>query len=114
MLYEDFAEIYKITSKMHYKKHILEINVLGYLQSVALLKVLIITMLEMIILPLLPKVPTTIESRLLVVYKKLSTRLNTCIKKTYENVYVWSDGMGLKFISRYIFKLLASKGPMVE
>ena len=35
-------------------------------------------------------------------------------KKTYENVYVWSDGMGSQFISPYIFKLLASKGPMME
>ena len=84
MLHEDFAEIYKITSKMPYKKHISEINVLGYLQRVAILKVLIITMLEMIMLPLLPKVPTTIESRLLVVYKMLSTRSNTCIKNVRE------------------------------
>ena len=35
-------------------------------------------------------------------------------EKTYENVYVWSDGMGSQFISRYIYKLLASKGPMME
>ena len=33
-------------------------------------------------------------------------------EKTYENVYVWSDGIGSKSRSRYIFKLLASKGPM--
>ena len=84
MLHEDFAEIYKITSKMPYKKHISEINVLRYLQHVAILKVLIITVLEMIMLSLLPKVPTTIESRLLVVYKKLSTRSNTCIKNVRE------------------------------
>ena len=33
-------------------------------------------------------------------------------EKTYENVYIWSDGMGSKSRSRYILKLLASKGPM--
>ena len=33
-------------------------------------------------------------------------------EKTYENFYVWSDRMGSQFRSRYIFKLLAIKGPM--
>ena len=88
MLHEDFAEIYKITSKMPYKKHISEISVLGYLQPVAALKVLIITMSEMIMLLLLPKVPTTTESRLLVVYKTLSTRSNTCIKSVRECLFL--------------------------
>ena len=83
MLHEDFAEIKKITSKTPYKKHISEIIALGYVQRVAMLKVLIITMLEKM-LSLLPKVPTTTESRLLVVYKKLSTRLNRCIKNVRE------------------------------
>ena len=33
-------------------------------------------------------------------------------EKSYENVYVWSDGIGSKSRSRYIFKLFASKSPM--
>ena len=33
-------------------------------------------------------------------------------KKTYENVYVWSDGMGSQFRSHNLFKSLASKGVM--
>ena len=33
-------------------------------------------------------------------------------EKTYENVYVWSAGMGLQFRYHYIFKLLSSKGPV--
>ena len=33
-------------------------------------------------------------------------------KRTYENVYVWSDGMGSQFRSPKVFKLLASKGAM--
>ena len=33
-------------------------------------------------------------------------------EKTYENVYVWTDGMVSKSRYRCIFKLLASKGPM--
>ena len=32
--------------------------------------------------------------------------------KKHKNFYVWSDEMGSQFRSRYIFKLLASKGPM--
>ena len=104
-------KVIKITSKMLYKLHITEIIVLGYLQRVAMLKVLIITMLEMTMLSLLPEVPTTIGSRLWVACKKLSTRWNICMKK-HTNFYVWSDGMGSQFRSRYIFKLLASKDPM--
>ena len=100
MLHEDFAEIYKITSKMPYKKHISEINVLEYLQRVAILKVLI--MLEIIILSLLPKVSTTIESRLLVVYKKLSLRSNTCIKKMFMfGVLEWGHNSYLAIYSNY-------------
>ena len=55
------------------KVHIWEINVLVYLQRVAMSKVPAITMLWMIMLSLLPKVPTTIESRLWFACKKLST-----------------------------------------
>ena len=41
-----------MTSKMPYKEHISEINILADLQRVAILKVLIIVMLEMTILSL--------------------------------------------------------------
>ena len=95
----------KITSKMPYKKHISEINVLGYLQRVAMLKILIITMLEMIMLSLLPKVPFKIESRLLVVYKKLSKRSSTCIKKRTRmfmfGVMEWGHNSYLAIYSNY-------------
>ena len=106
---QNLPEVIKITRKMPYKVHISEINVLGYLQRAAMLKILIITMLE-IILSLLPKVP--IESRFWVDWKKLPTRLNNTHEKTYANGYVWSDGMGSQSRYRYIFKLLVSKGPM--
>ena len=90
---------------MPYKKHISEINVLEYLQRVAILKVLIITMLEIIILSLLPKVSTTIESRLLVVYKKLSLRSSTCIKKRSRmfmfGVLEWGHNAYLAIYSNY-------------
>lgn len=69
---------------MPYEVHISEIIVLTFSQSVAVLKILIITrngMLEMIMLSLLPKVRTTIESRLQVACKKLSTRSNICLQK---------------------------------
>ena len=46
--------------------------------------------------------------------QKVIHKIKHMHEKTYENVYVWSDGMGSQFISRHIFKLLASKGPMME
>ena len=49
-----------------------------------------------------------IEPRLWVFYKKLYTISNTCIKKTYEDVYVWSDGMGSQFKSRCVSKFSVS------
>ena len=96
---------------MSYKVHISEINVLGYLQRVSMLKVLIITILEMIMLSLLPEVPTAIvaSNELL---ENVVQKIEHLHEKRYENVYVWSDGMMSQFRSRYIFKLLASKGLM--
>ena len=44
--------------------------------------------------------------------QKVIHKIKHMHEKTYENVYVWSDGIGSKFRSRYIFKLLAGKGPM--
>ena len=44
--------------------------------------------------------------------QKVVHKMEHMHKKTYENVYVWSDGMELQFRSRYIFKLLASNGTM--
>ena len=46
--------------------------------------------------------------------QKVIQKLKHMHKKSHENAYVWSDGMGSQFISRYIFKLLTSKGPMME
>ena len=60
--------------------HISEINVLGYLPRVAMLKVQI-TILEMIMLLLLLTVSTTIELRLWVACKKLFTRSNIFVQK---------------------------------
>ena len=61
--------------------------------------------LEMIMLSLLPKVPTAIESRLLVVYKKLYTRWNTCIKKRMRmfmfGVMEWGRNSYLAIYSNY-------------
>ena len=53
-----------MTSKMTYKVHISKTNILAHLQRVATLKVLIVTMLEIIMLSLLPKVLTMIGSSL--------------------------------------------------
>ena len=44
--------------------------------------------------------------------QKVIHKIKHMHEKTYENVYVWSDGMGSKSRSRYIFRLIASKGPM--
>ena len=64
MFHVDFTESYKNDyNKIPCKVHISEINVLPYLQRVAILKVQIMTILEMM-LSLLPKIPITIESRL--------------------------------------------------
>ena len=108
MLHEDFAEIYKITCKMPYKKHILEINVLRYLQrpnntDVKNDNVIVVT-------------ESSDHDRVASIgyLLKVIHKIEHMQKKTYENVYVWSNGMGSQFISRYIFKLLASKGPMME
>ena len=40
--------------------------------------------------------------------QKVIHKIKRMHEKTYENVYVWSDGMGSQFISCYVFKLLAS------
>ena len=73
---------------MPYKMHISEVNASGYLQRVSMLKVLIITMLEMSMFSLLPKVSTTIESRQGVAGKKLSRRWNICMKK-YTRIFMF-------------------------
>ena len=46
--------------------------------------------------------------------QKVIHKIEHMHEKTYKNVYVWSDGMGSQFISRYIFKLLADKCPLME
>ena len=68
--------------------HISEVNASGYLPRVSMLKVLIITMLEMSMFSLLPKVSTTIESRQGVACKKLSRRWNICMKK-YTRIFMF-------------------------
>ena len=102
-----------MTSKMSYKVHISEINTLGYLQRVAMLKFLIIMMLEMTMLSF---TESSYHDRVasLCCLQKLVHMIEHMHEKVYENFYVWSDGMGFRsqFRSRYIFKLLASKGPM--
>ena len=59
----------------------------------------------MTMLSLLPKIPTRIESRLLVVYKKLSTRLNTCMKNGTRmfmfGVLEWGRSSYLAIYSNY-------------
>ena len=99
MLHVDFAEM---TSKMPYKVHISEINVSGYLQRVAMLKFLIITMLEMTMLSLSPKVPTTTKSRLWVACKKLSTWSNKHMKKHTRTfmlgVMEWGHNLDLAYV----------------
>ena len=44
--------------------------------------------------------------------QKVIQKIKYVHEKSYENVYFWSDGMGSKSRSRYIFKLFASKGSM--
>ena len=97
---------------MSYKKYISEINILGYLQRYA-------------------KSPNNKDVRndnVIVVTKssdldrvasisclqKVIHQIEHMHEKTCVNIYVWSDGMESQFISRYIFKLLASKDLMME
>ena len=44
--------------------------------------------------------------------QKVVHKIEHMHEKTYENFYVWSNGMRSQFRCRYIFKLLASKGPI--
>ena len=44
--------------------------------------------------------------------QKVVHKIEHMHEKTYENVYIWSDGMRSQFRPRCIFKLLASKCPM--
>ena len=87
---------------MPYKVHFSEINVLEYLQRAAMLKILIITMLE-IVLSLLPKVP--IESHFWVGCKKLPTRLNIPMKKRTRmfmfGVMEWDHNLDIAIYSNY-------------
>ena len=93
------------------KMHILEINVLGYLQRVAMLKVLKITMLEKIVIVVTESSDLDRVASMSCL-QKVAHKIEHLHEKTYENVYVWSDGLGSQSRSHYIFKLLASKSPM--
>ena len=70
-----------------------------------MLKFLIITVFAMIMLPWLPKVPTTIESCLCVVCKTLSTKSNTSMKKRTTvfmfEVTEWGHSLDLAIYSIY-------------
>ena len=86
---------------MPYKVHILEINVLAYLQRVAMLNVLIITMLEMIMLSMLPKVPAKIKLCLWIASKQL----NICMKKDRRTfmfgMMYWGNNLDFVIYSNY-------------
>ena len=71
---------------MLYKVHISEMSVLGYLQRVAMLKGLIITILEITMFSLLPEVRTTIGLRLCVACKKLSNKMKHMHEKNIQEV----------------------------
>ena len=83
-----------------------EINVLTYLQRVAILEVLIITMLEMIMFSLLPKVDHDRVASMSCL-QKFVYNIEHMHERTCENAYVWSNGVGSQLRSRYVFKLLA-------
>ena len=54
------------------------------------------------------------NSRVYELLENVVQKIEHLHEKRYENVYVWSDGMMSQFRSRYIFKLLVSKGLMNE
>ena len=76
---------------MPYKMHISKIKVLAYLQSVAILKVLIIAMLEISESSDYNRVAS------MIVCKKLFTRSSVCMKNVAKNAFDWSDGIGSQF-----------------
>ena len=80
-----------MTRNMPYKMHISKIKVLAYLQSVAILKVLIIAMLEIS--------ESSDYSRVasMIVCKKLFTSSSACMKNVAKNAFDWSDGIGSQF-----------------
>ena len=80
-----------MTRNMPYKMHISKIKVLAYLQSVAILKVLIIAMLEISESSDYNRVAS------MIVCKKLFTRSSACMKNVAKNAFDWSDGIGSQF-----------------
>ena len=84
-------KVIKMTGNMPYKMHISKIKVLAYLQSVATLKVLIITMLEISESSDYNRVTS------MIVCKKLFTRSSACMKNVAKNAFVWSDGIRSQF-----------------
>ena len=76
---------------MPYKMHISKIKVLAYLQSVAILKVLIIAMLEISESSDYNRVAS------MIVCKKLFTSSSACMKNVAKNAFDWSDGIGSQF-----------------
>ena len=84
-------KVIKMTRNMPYKMHISKIKVLAYLQSVAILKVLIIAMLEISESSDYNRVAS------MIVCKKLFTRSSACMKNVAKNAFDWSDGIGSQF-----------------
>ena len=44
--------------------------------------------------------------------QKVVHKMKHMHERRNNDFYIWGDGIGSQFRSRYIFKLLASKGPM--
>ena len=84
-------KVIKMTRNMPYKMHISKIKVLAYLQSVAILKVLIIAMLEISESSDYNRVAS------MIVCKKLFTRSSACMKNVAKNAFDWSDGIVSQF-----------------
>ena len=78
MLHVDFAKSYKNYQQDAIQSAYLENQCFRIFRTCCYAK---ITMLEITMVSLLPEVPTTIESRLWVGCKKLSTTSNKCMNK---------------------------------
>ena len=64
----------------------------------------------MIMLSLLPKRSNLDRVASISCLEKVVHKIEHMHDKMYKNVYTWSDGIGSQFRSRFIFKLLTSKG----
>ena len=95
---------------MPYEVHISEINVLTFSQSVAVLKILIIAKNGVGNDNVIAVTERFDHDRVVSIscVQKDVHKIQQTHEETYENVFVWTDGMGFQFRSCYAFNLSSS------